>query len=659
MKLLLTSVFKPYGVDDQYGRKENIMELYHNQITREQGIFSLRYNHRSFGLYLMAENIEYPAVVLDFPTMKRFIREIRKGYDYVGISFITPNFLKTKKMVELVRKHSPKSKIILGGHGTQIPDIEKLIDCDHVARGEGVRWLRKFFNEKVDAPIRHPLIPSAENKRFMGIPLLSKSGMLMPGVGCPNRCRFCCTTHNFKFEHIPFYQTGKELFDICVKMEKKFGCKDFFVMDENFLKNKQRAMELLDLMKEHNKLYYFGIFSSAEAILDFGIENVFELGVGFLWLGVESYLENYQKNQGIDMPKLFSDLRHHGVSILASNILFQEHHTKENIWKEVEYMKTLRPDFTQFMQLGPLPQTALYKEYKESGKLRTDMPYEEWHGQHRIWFDHPNFSQKESQHILEEAFQRDFHELGPSIMRMCDTYITGYEHTLRYQDPWKKKRNEKLKQYSTEFYPAIDIMRPYLPNQRTRTLAMNTEEKYKMMLGKKTASQNALTKLGQGFAFKEYLKLKFIGDVRQPSTYVTSYRKPLLQFLAYPLKGRSLPDMSFNYLELKLKGNLSTEHICLELRGIMDDINCKKLYRKMLNYLKTEKKAIGIDITRMRSIEDDSLHKLMKKLKYYHSEIMLYYSEKMEGKDEFIARLKANFEKLSFVEYSAVTCDNR
>ncbi len=659
MKLLLTSVFKPYGVDDEYGRKENIMELYHNQITREQGIFSLRYNHRSFGLYLMAENIEYPAVVLDFPTMDRFIKEIKKGYDYVGISFITPNFQKAKKMTELTRKHSPKTKIILGGHGTQIPDIEELIDCDYVARGEGVRWLRKLFNEKVDAPIKHPLIPSAENKRFMGIPLMSKSGILLSGVGCPNRCRFCCTTHNFKFEHIPFYQTGKELFDICLRMEKKFGCNDFFVMDENFLKNKKRAMELLDLMKKHDKAYYFGIFSSAETIMDFGIENVFELGVGFLWLGVESYLENYQKNQGIDMPKLFGDLRNHGVSVLASSILFQEHHTKENIWKEVEYMKALRPDFAQFMQLGPLPQTALYKEYKENGKLRTDMPYEEWHGQHRIWFDHPNFTQKESQHILKEAFQRDFHDLGPSIMRMCDTYITGYEYTLRYQDPWKKKRNEKLKQDSRNFYSAIDIMKPYLPNKNTRMLAMDIEEKYRRILGKKTAAQKSLTKLGQGFAFKEYLKLKFIGDVRQPSTYVTSYRKPLLQFLASPLKGRSLPDMSFNYLELKLKGNMSTEHICLELRGIMDDINCEQLYKRILNYLKTEKKAIGLDITKMKSIEDNSLHNLMKKLQYYHSKIMLYYSEKMEGKDEFIAGLKANFESISFIEYSAVSCSNR
>ena len=41
MKLLLSSVFGLYGVNDEYGEKENKMELFHNQVTREQGIFSL------------------------------------------------------------------------------------------------------------------------------------------------------------------------------------------------------------------------------------------------------------------------------------------------------------------------------------------------------------------------------------------------------------------------------------------------------------------------------------------------------------------------------------------------------------------------------------------------------------------------------------------
>ena len=71
-KLLLTSVFGPFAVDDQYGRKGNKMELFHNQVTREQGIFHFRFNHSSFGLNMLAENISVPTTVLDFPTLAEF-----------------------------------------------------------------------------------------------------------------------------------------------------------------------------------------------------------------------------------------------------------------------------------------------------------------------------------------------------------------------------------------------------------------------------------------------------------------------------------------------------------------------------------------------------------------------------------------------------------
>ncbi|HTZ40091.1 MAG TPA: hypothetical protein VMB77_08040, partial [Syntrophales bacterium] len=49
-RILLTSVFGPFARDDEYGsRRINPMELYHNQVTRLQGGFSLRMFHRSFG----------------------------------------------------------------------------------------------------------------------------------------------------------------------------------------------------------------------------------------------------------------------------------------------------------------------------------------------------------------------------------------------------------------------------------------------------------------------------------------------------------------------------------------------------------------------------------------------------------------------------------
>jgi hypothetical protein len=196
-KLLLSSVFGPFAIDDTYGRKENRMELFHNQVTREQGIFSYRFNHHSFGLYLMAENVGVPTTVIDFPSLDEFRRELHKGYDHVGISFIVPNFEKARKMAEIVRAESPGTKIILGGHGVSIPDVESLIPHDYICRGDGVAFLRRLFGEAVDRPVRHPLLNSSFNRKLMGVRLPQSSGVLMPGVGCPNKCPFCCTSHFF------------------------------------------------------------------------------------------------------------------------------------------------------------------------------------------------------------------------------------------------------------------------------------------------------------------------------------------------------------------------------------------------------------------------------------------------------------------------------
>ena len=53
--------------NDEYGsRVINPMELYHNQVTREQGVFSLRTFHRSWGIMLIQQNIS----ALSFAKMK-------------------------------------------------------------------------------------------------------------------------------------------------------------------------------------------------------------------------------------------------------------------------------------------------------------------------------------------------------------------------------------------------------------------------------------------------------------------------------------------------------------------------------------------------------------------------------------------------------------
>src|SRR5512136_683184 len=99
-RILLSSVFGPYAQDDQYGsRAINPMELYHNQVTRAQGAFSLRMFHRSWGIMMIQENISAPTTVLDFPTRQTFERELSTGrYDIVGISAIISNLGKVQEM---------------------------------------------------------------------------------------------------------------------------------------------------------------------------------------------------------------------------------------------------------------------------------------------------------------------------------------------------------------------------------------------------------------------------------------------------------------------------------------------------------------------------------------------------------------------------------
>ncbi|MCU0251833.1 MAG: hypothetical protein MUE61_16645 [Vicinamibacterales bacterium] len=116
-RVLLSSVFGPYAQDDEFGsRSINPMELYHNQVTREQGPFSLRMFHRSWGIIFIQHNISAPCAVLDFPTRERFIKELTaQQYDIVGISGIIVNVGKVREMCRLVREHSPHSTVSSAG----------------------------------------------------------------------------------------------------------------------------------------------------------------------------------------------------------------------------------------------------------------------------------------------------------------------------------------------------------------------------------------------------------------------------------------------------------------------------------------------------------------------------------------------------------------
>src|SRR5215831_16626563 len=398
-RILLSSVFGPYAQDDEFGsRKINPMELYHNQVTREQGPFSLRMFHRSWGILMIQQNISAPTTVLDFPTREAFAAELQAGrYDIVGITSIIVNVGKVREMCRMVRELSPGTTIVIGGHVSAIPGIETMIDADHIVRGDGISWMRRFLGEDDRAPIHHPEIVSGFGARTLGVKLPQAEGAtaatIIPSVGCPMGCNFCTTSAFFggKGKYLNFYQKGDELFQVMVQMEKKLHVHSFFMMDENFLLHKRRALELLDLMKAGNKAWALYVFSSANAIRQYTMRELVELGVSWIWMGLESPRSQYAKLNGADTLALTAELRHHGIKVLGSTIVGLEHHTPENIEGEIEHAISHDTDFHQFMLYTPVPGTPLYSQVEREGRL-LDVDLADIHGQWKFNFKHPAIS---------------------------------------------------------------------------------------------------------------------------------------------------------------------------------------------------------------------------------------------------------------------------
>jgi Radical SAM superfamily/B12 binding domain len=440
-RVLLTSVFGPFARDDEFGsRAINPMELYHNQVTRAQGPFSLRMFHRSWGIMMIQENIAASSTLLDFPTREAFERELdAHDYDIVGISSIIVNIGKVREMCRIVRRRSPRAVIVVGGHVSAIPGVERLLDADHIVRGEGIAWMRRFLGEDESAPVRHPLVLSGFGHRVMGLRLprriLSRTATLIPSVGCPMGCNFCSTSAFFggKGKYVNFYETGQELFDLMSEIEAKLKVQSFFVMDENFLLYRQRALQLKEQMKAHRKSWELYIFSSANAIRKYTPEELVELGVSWVWMGLESPHSGYAKLVDADTVELTHRLRAHGIKVLGSTIIGMEHHTPDNIVDEIEHAVAHETDFHQFMLYTPLPGTPLYTEMAQAGRLH-DVDLADIHGQYKFNFEHNAISRDESKRLLDWAFQRDFERNGPSLYRICRSTLEGWRRYRFHPD---------------------------------------------------------------------------------------------------------------------------------------------------------------------------------------------------------------------------------
>jgi hypothetical protein len=555
--VLLTTACRPYGVRTRDAEALGMqMELLNNQITREQGVHSPRANFWTFPLYFLAENISVPATVLDFPSWRDFTRELRRNYTHVAISFIQTNVLKVKRMAEYIRRHYPRVKILLGGYGAGLPNLDRLVPHDDVCHGEGISWLRRYFGEDPDRPVRHPVMHGVVQKHLYGFRGRNDdSAVLFPGLGCTNGCFFCSTSNKFGRRYIPILPTGRDVFNACRAAEAELGVREFAIIDENFLKEPERARELLRLMEAEGRTYNFWIFSSAESLAALGVEFLVRLGVCAVWIGIETSADVFQKTQDIDTRALVRSLQDHGISVISSSILFMEHHDGTSLREDIDWAISYGTDMHQFMQLTPLPGTPLYEQYRAQGRLIEGFPYPKMSGQNELNFHHPHFDPAEARRLTQEAFRRKYHADGPAVANMARTALRGLSRaetdlrarreqhlawnpdTLRYEhadgvpdDPFLEQRVAMLRRRAEEFRPALRAAWAFAPNRRTRKACRKLIDAYAATMGPPRPIERAASSLLVVTASLEHVRhrlARLCGRedlVRQPPSRRIEYR---------------------------------------------------------------------------------------------------------------------------------------
>ena len=610
----------------EYGDAPSVgYELLYRQVTRAQGIFSPRTVNVYFGLDYIAENLDAPTVVLQYPSKRELIKELKKGYDYVGVSFIMALMHKMKETVALIRKHSPHSQIVLGGYGTVLKDDVLKPYADHICREEGVAWFRRLLGEPgIPMPYKHPLIVSW--LRVFGWKV-SGTGKIFAGLGCPNGCDFCCTSHFFSRKHIKLLPEGKDIYAVVERYLDMDPGLVFLILDEDFLLNKKRAMEFRDCVIKGGKRLSIFAFSSVKAISQYTVEEILEMGIDGFWIGYEGTRSNYAKQQGRPVEEILTEFREHGIVVLASMIVGFDYQNREIVAQELDGLMKLKPALGQYLIYGPVPGTPFYERIIKDNLLQDvyttnqDLFYRRADG-FRTMIKHPTLSPAQIEEIQRWCFEQDFQRLGPSIYRVLETRFLGYRKLSDSPNPVLRQKAEYFARELRYAYPVFLAGRWLGPNAVVRKWITGLERRIHAELGQPALVQKIKSLLAVGAALWTGVTLK-LDLFQHPRLQRATYRLPEKSWSTFHLWEEFHAKVASPNFAVKVELQHAKQQVWMRLEGALSSSDAESLAQRLRDSLARSKNRLVLDLHKLHWDKAGDLRPLREKLAAYRSRIRL------------------------------------
>ncbi|UCD53276.1 MAG: B12-binding domain-containing radical SAM protein [Phycisphaerales bacterium] len=330
--------------------------------------------------------------------------------DVIGISIWTAYAASAFHVADLAKEWRADCPVIMGGpHATvkadEILRICPAVDC--VLRGQGeqtiVELIQRIAHQRDDfegldgvsfrrdGAIRHnpweKQIPDLERLASPDRSLLMNHdkyspedmGLIMTSRGCPFSCAFCATDTNRVC-----YRAIENIIAEIRLVRRRYGTNQFSFKDDSFTVDRRRVGDFCAALAAENLNIGWECNTRVDLINEEMLTCMKRAGCNSIKVGVESgseaVLERMNKRIGLDQIRAAARLlRQTGIHWTAYFLVGTPGETEKDVYRTLDLMYEIRPDFASIGVYEPFPGTAMFEEGIRRGLVKAEMTREEFY----------------------------------------------------------------------------------------------------------------------------------------------------------------------------------------------------------------------------------------------------------------------------------------
>jgi radical SAM superfamily enzyme YgiQ (UPF0313 family) len=286
--------------------------------------------------------------------------------------------------------------VVFGGpYPTACPD-ECRPYCDVLVLNEGeVTW--PLFLRDLESGQVQPVYSSSEKPDITQSPvprfdLLNVNDYVSMPIqfsrGCPYNCEFCDIT--VLFGRRPRTKTPAQLLRELDELHETGYRGQVFIVDDNFIANKAKVMELLPELLQWNHQHGYPFAYGTEATVNLGddptlLQRMVEAGFIFVFLGIETpSLESlretgkYQNLTGSLLNRVLK-VQQAGLLVYGGFIVGFDHDSPDIFDRQIEFITAAAIANAMVGPLMALPGTLLFDRMKREDRLLNSSEYGNWY----------------------------------------------------------------------------------------------------------------------------------------------------------------------------------------------------------------------------------------------------------------------------------------